>query len=103
MTALDILLIGALAVFVIAWWIRALPGRARVLLAAAVVALAAGVAGVLDTRWQAAAGAMVAVILLLVLGISRLRKAPRREGVPLVSGPILTLLAAVAVAAIILF
>jgi predicted dienelactone hydrolase len=103
MTALDILLIGALAVFVVAWWIRALPGRASVLLAAAVVALAAGVAGVLDTRWQAAAGALVAVILLLVLGISRLRKAPRREGVPWVSGPILTLLAAVAVAAIILF
>ncbi|MCC7266915.1 MAG: hypothetical protein IT546_06200, partial [Caulobacteraceae bacterium] len=103
MTILDMLLIAALAVFVLAWWVRGTPARAKVLAGAALVALAAGVAGVADDRWQAALGAAVAAVLLLVLGINRLRGAGRRTGVPWLSGSLLALLAAAAIALIAMF
>lgn len=103
MTAFDIILIAALIVFVVAWWARGLPRRGPVLLAAAVVALAAGLASVLDDRWQAGVGAAVGVLFLLALGIGRLRKGARRGGVPWISGPLLTLLAVPAVLALYLF
>lgn len=103
MIATDIVLIAALAVFVLAWWVRRTPRRPMVLLIAALVALAAGAAGVLDDRWQAGAGVVVAALLLLVLLVNRLRNTDRREGVPFVSGPVFTLLVAGAIAAIVLF
>ena len=37
MTVADILLIAALAAFTAAWWVRALPGRPRVLLLTALL------------------------------------------------------------------
>lgn len=103
MTILDMLLIAALAVFVLAWWVRATPARPRVLAGAALVALGAGAIGVADDRWQAAVGAGVALLLLLVVGINRLRKTDRKTGVPWVSGSLFAVLAAVAVAAIVMF
>lgn len=103
MTLADILLLAALAVFIVAWWVRRTPSRPIVLFASAGVALLAGVAGVLDDRWQAAAGASLAVVLLLVLLVNRLRRAGPKNGLPFVSGTLFTLMALVPVAAIVMF
>lgn len=103
MTLVDILLIAALAVFVIAWWVRSMPGRPAVLAAAAALALVLGVWGVVDDRWQDGVGVVVALLALAVLGVNRWRKAPRRDGLPFVSGVVFALLALVAVAAIVTF
>ncbi|MET0275020.1 MAG: hypothetical protein ABW360_18690 [Phenylobacterium sp.] len=103
MTITDILLIAALAVFVVAWWVRPLPARPQVLLASALGALVIGAAGVALDRWQDGVGAAVALIALAVLLVNRLRKAPARTGVPFLSGPVFTLLGAAAVAALVQF
>jgi predicted dienelactone hydrolase len=103
MTIIDILLIATLLAFVAAWWLRAIPRRPRVLAGLAAFALGLGVWGVIDDRWQDGVGAVVAAIALLVLGVSRLRKAPAKQGLPFVSGTVFVVLAAVAVAAIVLF
>lgn len=103
MTLFDVALVSGLAVFAAAWWIRATPHRSAVLLASAAVSSGAGLAGVLDYRWQAWLGLGVAGVYLLVLLVNRLRKAPARKGVPFVSGPLLTLPALAAVGMIWLF
>jgi predicted dienelactone hydrolase len=92
MTLTDIVLLAALGVFLAAWWVRATPARPVVLTATAGVALVAGVAGMLDYRWQAAVGVCVAAVLLLVLGVNRLRRAPVKPGVPFVSGVVFAVL-----------
>lgn len=102
MIATDVLLLAALAAFVLAWWVRALPQRPAILVIAALIALAASVAGVADDRWQAGAGIVVAVLLLLALLVSRWRK-PNARGAPIFSGAAFSLLAAVAAAPILLF
>ena len=68
MTLTDILLITALAVFVIAWWIRKTPARRIVLIASAAAAVAIGIAGFLDNRWQDATGAFIGLVFLIGLG-----------------------------------
>jgi len=103
MTIIDILLIATLLAFVAVWWLRRIPRRPLVLVVLAGLALALGVGGVLDDRWQDGVGALVAVLALLVLGVNRLRKAPARLGLPFVSGAAFGLLAAAAVAAIVIF
>ncbi|HEY0649649.1 hypothetical protein [Phenylobacterium sp.] len=103
MTLIDILLIAALAAFVAAWWWRGLPRRPLVLAGLAAAALALGVAGVLDDRWQDGVGGAVGLVALVVLGVNRLRKAKSRTGVPFASGTAFGLLAAGGVAAILLF
>ena len=69
MTLTDILLITALAVFVIAWWIRKTPARRIVLIASAAAAVAIGIAGFLDNRWQDATGAFIGLVFLIGLGL----------------------------------
>lgn len=103
MTILDMLLIAALAVFVLAWWVRRAPARPRVLAGAALVALGAGAIGVVDDRWQAGLGAAVALLLLLVVGVNRLRKAGRKTGAPWLSGSLFAILAMIAAALIVMF
>ncbi|WP_337185160.1 hypothetical protein [Phenylobacterium sp.] len=103
MTVLDVLLIAALAAFVAAWWIRRLPHRGLWLAVLAGAALLLGLAGIWDDRWQAGAGAVAAAILLLALLVSRLRRAPPKPGLPWISGPLVVLLAAAAVTALVLF
>lgn len=99
MIASDIVLIAALLVFVAAWWMPAAPARGSVLLIAALSALAASLWGVLDDRWQAAAGGAVALFFLLALLSAR----GRVQGVPFVSGAFLAVLAALATLALHLF
>lgn len=86
----DILLIAALAVFVLAWWIRRTPARRIVLIASAVAAIVIGVAGYLDDRWQDAGGAFVGAIFLLGLGgvvlKNRITRTDRTGGIPWFSG-----------------
>ncbi len=99
----DIGVIAALAVFVLAWFVRALPQRPLVLFASALAAVAIGVAGVLDDRWQDGLGAVVGLLLLLALGVNRLRKPRTPRGVPFASGALFALFAAAAAGLIWLF
>ncbi len=107
MTLTDILLIIALAVFVLAWWIRRTPARRMVLIASAVAILAISLAGYMTDRWQNLAGALAGVALLAGLsGVvlkNRLTKTDRTGGVPWVSGTVIALGALVPVIAIVMF
>jgi predicted dienelactone hydrolase len=95
MTLTDILLILALAVFVLAWWVRKTPARRWVLIGAAIAAVAIGIAGYLDDRWQNAAGVIVGVLFLVGLGgvvlKNRITKTDRTGGVPWFSGVFIAL------------
>lgn len=91
----DILLTAALAVFVVAWWLRRTPARRIVLIASAVAAVAVGVWGLLDDRWQDAAGSFIGLVFLLGLaGVvlkNRITKTDRTGGVPWFSGIFVTI------------
>lgn len=100
MTLVDILLIAALVAFLVVWWLRATPGRPVLLVATAAAALVLGLWGVIDDRWQDAAGVAVAPVFLLVLLVNRLRKAPAKTGRPWFSGVLFGLLALIPLAAI---
>src|SRR5690349_10905363 len=86
----DILLIAALAVFVLAWWVRKTPARRIVLIASALLAVIIGIAGYFIDRWQDAGGAFVGAVFLLGLGgvvlKNRITKTDRTGGVPWLSG-----------------
>ena len=86
----DILLIAALAVFVIVWWVRAIPGRRWILIASALAAIAIGIYGYVDDRWQDIGGAFIGAVFLLGLGAvvlkNRITRTDRTGGVPWLSG-----------------
>ncbi len=107
MTLTDILLIAALAVFTLAWWIRKTPARRIVLIASAVAALAISVAGYLDNRWQDVPGGIVALAWLIALGgvvlKNRITKTDRTGGIPWLTGIGVAISAAGAITAILLF
>jgi len=92
MTLADVLLLALLAVALLGWWLR----RRSLALFAALFALVAAMYDVWDDRWQAGAGAVVA--LLLVLGLLLQRKRP--VGMPLWSGLFFSLLSGLAVVAL---
>jgi predicted dienelactone hydrolase len=102
MTTADILLIAAILVFLSAWWTRSLPARGKVLLASCFVALTAAAWGVWDNRWQAGVGVFASLVFLTALAIGRLRNA-ERASIRYVTGSLLTLLGASAIAVIYLF
>jgi predicted dienelactone hydrolase len=86
----DMLLIAALGVFVIAWWVRPTPGRRWILLASALAAIIIGIYGYSDDRWQDLGGAFVGAVFLIGLGVvvlkNRLTRTDRTGGVPWLSG-----------------
>lgn len=86
----DMLLIAALGVFVIAWWVRPIPGRRWILLASALAAIIIGIYGYSDDRWQDLGGAFVGVVFLIGLGVvvlkNRLTRTDRTGGAPWLSG-----------------
>ncbi len=86
----DILLIAALGVFVIAWWVRPIPGRRWILIASALAAIVIGVYGYIDDRWQDIGGAFIGAVFLLGLGgvvlKNRLLRTDRTGGIPWLSG-----------------
>lgn len=107
MTLTDVLLLAALAVFVLAWWIRRTPARRIVLVASAVAILIIGIVGYLDNRWQNAAGILAALIYFIGLGVTVLKnrrtKTDVKTGVPFITGSLVTLTAVGPLAAIVLF
>ncbi len=107
MTTADGLLIVAIVVFILIWWIRSVPSRGKLLLVAAIAALAAGLWGVYDDRWQAGVGAFVSLAFLLALLIGKLWRSSRwsssLRSVRYLSGALLTLLAGLAIATLVLF
>lgn len=86
----DILVIAALAVFVIAWWVRKTPMRRIVLIASAALAVIVGIAGYFNDRWQDAGGAFIGLVFLLGLGgvvlKNRITRTDRTGGVPWLTG-----------------
>ncbi|MFC6631967.1 hypothetical protein [Microbulbifer taiwanensis] len=98
----DFILIAALLLFVMAWWLPALPRRAAILLGMAATALAAGLYGVWTDRWQAAVGAAIAVIFLIAQIASR-KSIDGGRPIPFISGSLFALLAAIAITALFLF
>ena len=102
MTAADILLIVAIGVFLLIWWIRRVPSRGKLLLLSAIAALAAGLWGVCDDRWQAGVGVFVSLVFLLALLIGKLWRSSR-SSLRYISGSLLTLFGALAIAAIVMF
>lgn len=98
----DIVLVGALAVFVAAWLLRRFPARSIVLFVSALTALMAGVIGLVDDRWQTCVGVAAACIMLVALLVSRWRRKVS-GGAPLVSGALFLLLGAAALAALVMF
>lgn len=95
MTLADVLLLALLAVALLGWWLR----RRSLALIAALLALVAALYDVWDDRWQAGAGAVVALLLALALLLRR--KRPAR--IPLWSGLFFSLLSGLAVAALYFF
>lgn len=102
MLLVDVLLIAALAVFIVVWWWQQCPARSAVLLATAAIALIVGLIAVLDDRWQAGAGGVVACIMLFALLLGRWRRKASR-GLPFISGTLFVLLGAITVAVLVLF
>jgi predicted dienelactone hydrolase len=106
-TLTDILLALALAVFVVAWWVRRTPARRWVLIVAAVAALVIAVAGFVTFRWQNLAGGIVAAAWLIALGgvviKNRITKTDNTGGVPWVTGLAVAFSALMAVVANLLF
>ncbi|MGC4011228.1 MAG: hypothetical protein QM805_20900 [Pseudomonas sp.] len=95
MTHADVLLLTLLAVALLGWWLR----RRSLALIAALLTLLVALYDVWDDRWQAAVGAVVAVLLMLALILRRRR--PAR--VPVWSGLFFALLTSLAVAALYFF
>ncbi|MBL8268074.1 hypothetical protein, partial [Steroidobacter sp.] len=99
----DIVLIAALIVCVAVWWMRRLAARAKLLAGAAGIALVAAIYGVAVDRWQATVGIVAALIFLGSLLIWKVRRSPRRDRVPFISGTLLALVSVAAVVPIYLF
>ena len=108
MTATDVTAICAIAVFLSAWLIRAIPGRRILLASSAAVIFLASLAGVFDSRWQAGAGLVTGAVFILALAVRAWRnKAAPSHGkpfrTPFISGAIFALLGGLSIAAICFF
>ncbi len=98
MLTTDVLLLISLLGFCIAWFWRNLGQRNAALWGFASGAATCAVLGVLNGRWQAAAGGVAAAIFLIVLALRSLRNAQPRTRIPWVSGGVFLVLTVVAFA-----
>lgn len=103
MIASDVVLIAALVLCVIVWWMRRAAARARLLAGAAGVGLIAAIYGVGVDRWQATLGMVASLIFLVALLIWKIRRSPRRDRAPFISGTLLALVAVLAIVPLYLF
>lgn len=99
----DLVLIAALVVCVVVWWMRRAAARTAMLSGAAIVGLIASIYGVGVDRWQATLGVVASLIFVVALLIWKGRRSPRRDRVPFISGTLLALIAAAAIAPLYLF
>ena len=96
MLVTDIVLLALLMGFCAARLWRGLGHRDALLWTFAAGAVTTSVLAILDGRWQAAIGGIVATLFLLVLAGRHLRGARPRTGTPFISGAALLLLTGVA-------
>ncbi|MEM8986734.1 MAG: hypothetical protein AAGC95_08430 [Pseudomonadota bacterium] len=96
MIFVDALLLIALTIGAIAWWVRPLPGRTAILAAVAAITFTLGVYGALNDRWQASLSAAFGFFLFLPLIISVFQRKAAPKNPPYASGPAFTVLALVA-------
>ena len=95
----DLVLIGALGMLVIVWWKRRLPSRDRYLNAMAIILVIVGGWSAMDYRWQGLGAAVLGLVVLLIQFIKSRRGKPVPDSIPWISGPLMTLLAAIAAGA----
>lgn len=86
MLLVDVLTLAATLVAVYAWWRRGSAVVQQLLIPAAVIALVAAVAGVLDGRWQLAPLGLVGLLLLLSGLVRRFRSNVQRSGPAWITG-----------------
>jgi len=98
----DTIIMVALALYVVAWCLPSLSGRAPLLILASVIAFAAAYSGFTDDRWQAVAGLGVSGLFLLSAIVALIRR-NERDRFPFVSGFFITLLALFAGAMLYMF
>ncbi len=103
MLLIDWILCAALAIGIASWWMTGLKARRRIVVVASLVALAVGVAAVMDHRWQAAGGVAVALLLLAAVWLGKRREGRKPLRVPYASGSLFTVLGAIAVGLLYIF
>ena len=96
MLLIDWILCAAFGTGIACWWMTNLGARRRLVVAAALVALVAGLVALTDHRWQAAGGVTVALLLLASALASKQRGNGKPLRVPYASGSLLSLLGVVA-------
>ncbi len=92
MLIIDWILCAALAVGIVSWWRTGVPGRRPIVVLASLVAVVLGLVAIMDHRWQAAAGVVVALLLLLAAWLGKLREGRKPVRTPYVSGTLFALL-----------
>ena len=94
MLAIDLLCIGAVLVAFGAWWLRGNGLLQSLLVPAAVVALVAGVWGMVDGRWQLAGIALAGLVILPAALVRRWRARVPASGAAWKTGSLVALLVA---------
>ncbi len=96
MLLIDLLTIASLVLMLAAWFTPSMPRRHSVLWVSAGAALVIAAVGLLDARWQLAAGGVVALIVLATLAIMTARGKTLSNKVPWISGVLFAALSIVA-------
>ncbi|MEM7016179.1 MAG: hypothetical protein AAF512_02430 [Pseudomonadota bacterium] len=99
MIFVDYLLVAAVIGLIIMWWLKR---RTGVILAAVLLAIFS-LWAVFDYRWQGGVGGVVGLLVLVGLGIGRLRQREPSPRPPFITGTLVVILGVIAVIPIYLF
>lgn len=103
MITTDIIMILSLLAFLFMWWMPNFNHGVAALTTFSVIALLSSVVGVVDDRWQDAAGGVTALILLIALLVGRIRDKETSWGSSWVSRTSVALLVTLSIAPLYLF